>query len=76
MYNYNYNMGYNQPYVQETVTVETYSGRPYYNQPVIVAPQPNVVVVEDRYAANQVAATEAALCAWCCCLEILCCCLL
>jgi hypothetical protein len=76
-YNYNYGGGYNQPYVQEVVTVETYgTPRAYYNQPLIVQPQPQVVIVEDRYAANNLAATEAALCAWCCCMELLCCCLL
>lgn len=75
--NYNYGVGYNQPYVQqEVITVNTYGGRPYYQQPMIVQPQPQVVIVEDRYAQNNIAATEAALCAWCCCMELLCCCLL
>lgn len=69
----NYGYGYNQ----EIITVNTYqSGRPYYQQPMIVQPQPQVVIVEDRYAQNNIAATEAALCAWCCCMELLCCCLL
>lgn len=62
----NYGAGYNQPYVTEVVTVG--GARPYYNQPMMVQPQPQVIIVEDRYAANNVAATEAALCAWCCCL--------
>ena len=60
MNNYNYNAGYNgynQPYVQdtyvqETVNVENYGGNPYYQQPMIVQPQPQVVVVEDRYNNN------------------------
>lgn len=39
-------MGYNQPYVQETVTVNTYGGGGYYAQPAIIAPQPQVVIVE------------------------------
>lgn len=63
----------NGPYMQEVVTYP--SPRPYYNQPLIVQPQPQVVIVEDRYN-NNVASTEAALCAWCCFMELLCCCLL
>lgn len=61
-----YNNPYNQPYVQETVTVNTYGRpQPYYNQPMIVQPRPNVVIVEDRYARNNLAAAETALCACC-----------
>jgi hypothetical protein len=75
--NYNYGNGYNQPYVQqEVVTVNTYGARPYYQQPMIVQPQPQVIIVEDRYAQNNMASSEAALCAWCCCMELLCCFLL
>lgn len=70
----NYGAGYNQPYVQTEIV--TMGGRPYYNQPMLVQPQPQVVVVQDPYAANNLAATEAALCAWCCCMELLCCCFL
>lgn len=56
--NYNYGVGYNQPYVQqEVVTVNTYGARPYYQQPMIVQPQPQVIIVEDRYAQNNVAAS-------------------
>lgn len=47
--------GYNQGYVQEIVTVET-TPRAYYNQPMIVQPQPQVIIVEDPYYNNQVAA--------------------
>ena len=51
--NYN-NNPYNQPYVQ---TITTYGRpQPYYNQPMIVQPQPRVVVVQDRYAQNNLAA--------------------
>ncbi len=42
----NYGAGYNQPYVQEVVTVQGYGRpQPYYNQPMIVQPQPQVVIV-------------------------------
>ncbi len=73
----NYGQGYNQPYVQGGVTVNTYGKpQPYYNQPMIMQQQPQIIIVEDRYAQNNnMAAAEAALCA-CCCLELLCCCLL
>ena len=68
MNNYNYNAGYNgyngynQPYVNETVVqenvyVDNYGygangANPYYQNPMIVQPQPQVVVVEDRYNNN------------------------
>lgn len=56
--NYNYGGGYNQPYVQEVVTVNTYNTpRGYYQQPMMVQPQPQVIIVEDRYAQNNVAST-------------------
>ena len=71
----NYGAGYNQPYVYEQEVVTVGSARPYYNQPLMVQPQPQVIIVEDRYN-NNLASTEAALCAWCCCMELLCCCLL
>jgi len=69
-YNYNYGGGYNQPYMQqEIVTVETYQNpRPYYNQPMIVQPSPQVIVVDNNRYGNNMASNEAALCAWCCCL--------
>jgi hypothetical protein len=56
--NYGYG-GYNQPYMeQEVITVNTYqTGRPYYQQPMIVQPQPQVIIVEDRYAQNNMAST-------------------
>lgn len=67
--------GYQQPYpYNQEIVIETRQ-QPYYNQPMIVQPQPQVVIVEDPYA-NQVAAEQAALCAWCCCMELICCCLL
>jgi hypothetical protein len=72
----NYGAGYNQPYVYEQEVVTVGSPRPYYNQPLMVQPQPQVIVVQDRYNNNNLASTEAALCAWCCCMELLCCCLL
>jgi len=65
----NYGQGYNQPYVQgqALVTVDTYGRpQPYYNQPMIMQQQPQVIIVEDRYAQNNMAAAEAALCACCC----------
>ena len=39
-------MGYNQPYVQETVVVNTYGGQPYYAQPMMVQQSPQVIIVE------------------------------
>lgn len=51
--NYQMQMGYQQPYAQEVI-IET-SPRPYYNQPMIVQPQPQIIIVEDPYA-NQAAA--------------------
>lgn len=75
----NYGAGYNQPYVYEQEVATVGSPRPYYNQPLMVQPQPQVIIVEDRYRYNNnnnLASTEAALCAWCCCMELLCCCLL
>ena len=41
----NYGMGYNTAYVNDTMVVG--GGRPYYNQPMIVQPSPQVVIVED-----------------------------
>jgi hypothetical protein len=53
--NYQMQMGYQQPYVEEVVIVENSRGMgPYYNQPLIVQPQPQVVIVQDPYA-NQAA---------------------
>jgi len=40
-----YNAGYNRPYVVEEVYV-TGTPRGYYQQPLITAPQPQVVIVE------------------------------
>ena len=59
-------MGYNTAYVNDTMVVNT--GQPYYNQPMVVQPQPNVVVVENdgAYAAGAAAGAEAACCACCC----------
>lgn len=77
----NYGNGYNQPYVQPAgVNYGRPQGyynqpQPYYNQPMIVQPQPQVIIVEERYNQNNLAAAEAAVCA-CCLLELLCCCLL
>lgn len=61
----NYGMGYNNAYVNETMVVG--GGRPYYNQPMIVQPSPQVVIVEDPYMAGQMAGAESA-CLACCCL--------
>ena len=49
------NYGYNTAYVNDTMVVNT--GQPYYNQPMVVQPQPQVVVVEnnDGYAAGAAA---------------------
>lgn len=73
--NYNYTTGYNQPYVQETVVVNSYGGRPYYNQPNMYQPSPQVVIVEERYN-NGAGDAAVGLCAACCLMEMICCCLL
>jgi hypothetical protein len=51
----NYGMGYNTAYVNDTMMVG--GARPYYNQGMIIQPQPQVVIVEDRYYGNQMAST-------------------
>ena len=48
----NYGMGYNTAYVDQTVVMGG-GMRPYYNQPMIMQPSPQVVIVEDRYANGQ-----------------------
>ena len=49
------NMGYNNAYVNDTMVVGP--GQPYYAQPMMVQPQPEVVVVENNngYAAGAAA---------------------
>lgn len=49
------NMGYNNAYVNDTMVVGP--GQPYYAQPMMVQPQPEVIVVEnnDGYAAGAAA---------------------
>lgn len=66
---------YNTPYVNSTIVMG--NNVPYYRQPMIVQPSPQVVVVGNgynQYAANQIYAEDA--CLSCCCLSLLCCCLL
>ena len=60
----NYGMGYGGAYVNEPVMVGP--ARPYYAQPVIVEPSPQVVVVDNGY--NSAANDAACCCAACCCL--------
>ena len=48
----NYEM-MNTPYVTNTVVVR--GNRPYYQQPLIVQPSPQVVIMQDRYPTTQYA---------------------
>jgi len=46
----NYGM-YNTPYVNNTMVMR--GNMPYYQQPLIMQPSPQVIIVEDRYPTTQ-----------------------